>query len=148
MKKDGFTLIETMVSIFILTILFSVGLSQSKFKENVSHGMEETDCFYEIQNLISYGKAMCRAKNNNGEISIDSSKNEIRFIEGWDNIEKIIKLPEEIIIIDRYKIIQISFEGKIKQGYTIKLIDKSGKRQNIPISVGGDLITIEKSNSL
>lgn len=148
MKKDGFTLIETMVSIFILTILFSVEISQSQFKDNISHGIEKTDCFYEIQNLISYGKAICREKSNNGEIILDSSKNEIRFIEGWDNIEKIIKLPKEVIIIDRYKVIQISFEGKIMQGYTIKLIDRSREKQDIAISVGGDLITIKKSEFL
>jgi len=148
MKKDGFTLIETMASIFILAILFSVGISESKFGNNLAYGMEKTAYVYEIQNILSYGKAVCKEKNKYGKIVIDSSKNEIRFIEGWDNIEKIVKLPEEIIIINRYKSIQITSEGKIAQGVTIELIDKYREEQDITIGVGVDLITIKDGKFL
>ena len=143
MKKYGFTLIETVVSIFILTILLSVGMSQSTFGNNLAYSMEKAACVYEIQNILSYGKAVCKEKNKYGKIVIDSSKNEIRFIEGWDDIEKIVKLPTEIIIINKYKSIQITSEGKIAQGITIQLIDKYRERQDITISVGVDLITIK-----
>jgi len=142
-KKDGFTLIETTVSIFILTILLSVGMSQSTFGNNLAYSMEKAACVYEIQNILSYGKAVCKEKNKYGKIVIDSSKNEIRFIEGWDDIEKIVKLPTEIIIINKYKSIQITSEGKIAQGITIELIDKYRERQDITIGVGVDLITIK-----
>ena len=148
MKKDGFTLIETTVSIFILTVLFSVGISQSTFGNNLVYSMEKTACVYEIQNILSYGKAVCKEKNKYGKIVIDSSKNEIRFIEGWDDIEKIVKLPTEIIIINKYKSIQITSEGKIAQGITIELIDKYRERQDITISVGVDLITIKDGEFL
>ena len=148
MKKYGFTLIETVISIFILTILISVGLSESKFGNNLAYVMEKTSYVYEIQNILSYGKAVCKEKNKYGKIVIDSSKNEIRFIEGWDNIEKIVKLPEEIIIINRYKSIQITSEGKIAQGVTIELIDKYREEQDITIGVGVDLITIKDGKFL
>jgi prepilin-type N-terminal cleavage/methylation domain-containing protein len=148
MKKDGFTLIETTISIFILTVLLSVGMSQSTFGNNLAYSMEKAACVYEIQNILSYGKAMCKEKNKYGKIVIDSSKNEIRFIEGWDNIEKIVKLPTEIIIINKYKSIQITSEGKIAQGITIELIDKYRERQDITISVGVDLITIKDGKFL
>jgi len=147
-KKDGFTLIETTVSIFILTVLFSVGMSQSTFGNNLAYSMEKTACVYEIQNILSYGKAVCKEKNKYGKIVIDSSKNEIRFIEGWDDIEKVVKLPKEIIIVNKYKSIQITSEGKIAQGITIQLIDKYRERQDITISVGVDLITIKDGEFL
>jgi len=147
-KKDGFTLIETTVSIFILTILLSVGMSQSTLGNNLTYSMEKASCVYEIQNILSYGKAVCKEKNKYGKIVIDSSKNEIRFIEGWDDIEKIVKLPTEIIIINKYKSIQITSEGKIAQGITIELIDKYRERQDITISVGVDLITIKDGEFL
>jgi len=147
-KKDGFTLIETIISIFILTVLFSVGISQSTFGNNLVYSMEKTACVYEIQNILSYGKAVCKEKNKYGKIVIDSSKNEIRFIEGWDNIEKVVKLPTEIIIVNKYKSIQITSEGKIAQGITIELIDKYRERQDITISVGVDLITIKDGEFL
>jgi len=147
-KKDGFTLMETIISIFILTVLFSVGISQSTFGNNLVYSMEKTACVYEIQNILSYGKAVCKEKNKYGKIVIDSSKNEIRFIEGWDNIEKVVKLPTEIIIVNKYKSIQITSEGKIAQGITIELIDKYRERQDITISVGVDLITIKDGEFL
>ena len=143
MKKDGFTLIETIISIFILTVLFSVGISQSTFGNNLVYSMEKTACVYEIQNILSYGKAVCKEKNKYGKIVIDSSKNEIRFIEGWDNIEKIVKVPKEVTMVLKIKSILISSEGKIAQGNTITLVDKYMEKQDITISVGGDLITIK-----
>jgi prepilin-type N-terminal cleavage/methylation domain-containing protein len=148
MKKFGFTLIETMISICILTILFSIGISQSKFGNNLIHDIEKTDYIYEIQNLISYGKAMCREKNKYGEIIIDSRKNEIKFVEGWDSIEKSIKLPKEVALIPKNKSMLIGPEGKIVQGNTITLVDNYKEKQDITISVGGDLITIKDGDFL
>jgi len=143
MKKDGFTLIETVVSIFILTILFSVGASLNKFGGNLSDDMKNTAYVYEIQNLFSYGKAVCREKNKYGKITVDSRKNEIRFIEGADKIEKIIKLPKEISIVDRYISIPITPNGKISKGTTIQLVDDYREKQDITIGVGVDLIVIK-----
>ena len=145
MKKYGFTLIETVVSIFILTFLFSIGMSISKLGSDLSHDMKNTSYVYEIQNLLSYGKAVCKDKNKYGKITVKSSENEISFIEGWDNIEKIIKLPQEIKIINNDISVLITSSGKISQGNTIKLIDKYGQRQDITIGVGVDLIVIKES---
>ena len=74
MKKNGFTLIETVVSIFILTILFSVGISLNKFASNLSKDMKNTAYVYEIQNLLSYGKAVCREKNKYGKMIMALSR--------------------------------------------------------------------------
>ena len=148
MKKYGFTLIETVVSIFIITILFSVGISLSKFGSNLSHDMENTAYVYEIQNLLSYGKAVCMEKNKYGKITVKSSENKLRFIEGWDNIEKIINLPKEIKIISNDISVLITPDGRISQGNTIKLIDKYGQRQDITIGVGVDLIVIKDGDFL
>lgn len=143
MRKYGFTLIEIVVSIFILTILFSLCLSLSKFKKNLSDDIENTGYIYEIQNLLSYGKAVCKEKNKYGKITVKASENEIRFIEGLDNIEKIIKLPKEIKIINNDISVLITPDGKISKGNTIKLIDECRRRQDITIGVGVDLIVIK-----
>jgi len=148
MQKDGFTLIETVVSIFILTFLFSIGISISKLGSDLSHEIKNISYLYEIQNLLSYGKAVCKDKNKYGKITVKSSENEISFIEGWDNIEKIIKLPQEIKIINNDISVLITSSGKISQGNTIKLIDKYGQRQDITIGVGVDLIVIKESESV
>lgn len=148
MKKNGFTLIETIVSIFILTILFSVGTSLNKLGNNLSKDMKNTAYVYEIQNLLSYGKAVCREKNKYGKITIDSRKNQIRFIEGADNIEKIIKMPKEISINEeRHQSIFITPDGKISRGITIELIDDYKEKYDITIGVGVDLIVIKNGEA-
>lgn len=143
MKKDGFTLIEMVVSIFILTILFNVGISLNKFGSNLLDDMKNTACVYEIQNILSYGKAVCRDKNKYGKITVDSRKNEIRFVAEAGKIEKIINLPKEISIVDRYTSILITPDGKISNGTTIALVDEHREKQDITIGVSVDLIVIK-----
>ena len=145
MKTYGFTLIETVVSIFIITILFSVGISLSKFGNDLSYNMENTAYVYEIQNVLSYGKAVCMDQNKCGEITVKSNANEIRFIGGEGKIEKVINLPKEIKIISNDVCILITQSGKISKGNTIKLVDNYGEKQTITIGVGVDLIVIKES---
>lgn len=147
MKKYGFTLIETVVSIFILTILLSVGLSLSKLGRNLAIDMENTEYVYEIQNVLSYGKAVCRENNKYGKITVKSSENKICFVGGEGSIEKIINLPKEIKIISEDISVLITPDGKISKGNTIKLVDKYGERQDITIGVGVDLIVIKDGES-
>ncbi|EKQ58194.1 MULTISPECIES: prepilin-type N-terminal cleavage/methylation domain-containing protein [unclassified Clostridium] len=143
MRKQGFTLIETIVCIFILIILFNVGIALSKWSNSMSSDIKYSGNVYEIQNLLTYGKAVCREKNKYGKITVKSSKNEIRFVEGWDNIEKVIVLPSEIKIISEDISTLVTPEGGISKGATIKLLYKNGERVDITIRVGVDLIVIK-----
>lgn len=142
-RKSGFTLIEIIISIFIITILFGIGTSINKWKSSLSSDMKYSGYVYEIQSLLSYGKAICKEKNRYGKVTVKSNKNEIRFVEGWDNIEKIIALPKEIRIISEDISVLITPEGKISSGSTIKLLDSKGERQDITIRVGVDSIVIK-----
>lgn len=141
MKENGFTLIETIASIFILMILFSIGLTLYKFKSNLQVDMEAASYVYEIQNLLSYGKATCKEKNKYGRVTVDRINNEIRFEEGWDSIEKKILLPSEIRLFSNNPSFLIKSDGKIEQGSTIILLDKFGEKYFIKVRVGIDLIS-------
>ena len=150
MKKCGFTLIETVVSIFILTILFSTGVSLSEMGNKLSHDMENTAYVYEIQNLLSYGKAVCMETNKSGKIVVNPSENNIYFIDTWDNVKskKTVDLPKKIRIFAKNKSIKIDRDGKMTQGNTITLLDNYGERQDITIGVGVDLIVIKDGDFL
>ncbi|WP_297422210.1 prepilin-type N-terminal cleavage/methylation domain-containing protein [Clostridium sp.] len=148
MRKQGFTLLETIVCIFILIILFNVGIALSKWSNSLSSDIKYSGNVYEIQNLLTYGKAVCREKNRYGKITVKSSKNEIRFVEGWDNIEKVINLPSEIKIISEDISALVTPEGKINKGATIKLLYKNGERVDITIRVGVDLIVIKNDTAI
>lgn len=143
MKKDGFTLIEMIVSIFILLIVFGITTSLSKLNFNIQRNIKYDEYVYEIQNVLSYGKAVCCDKNKYGKITTVAKKNQIRFVEGIDNIEKVIILPKEIKIINDDVSIFIKPNGKIEQGATIKLKDDYGEKRYITIGVGIDRIDIK-----
>lgn len=142
MKRPGFTLIETMVSIYILTIVLFTGISLSKFGLSMNSQMKNSEFIYEIQNLVSYGKAVCREKNKNGKIAIELSENQLRFVEGWDGIEKIVKIPKEIEMYSTYKNIWINPYGKISTGGRMELKDKYGRKTVIKVDVTTDDMNI------
>lgn len=144
MKKDGFTLIEVVVSLFILSILFGTGISLGKLGGNIYYDINIDSYIYEVQNLLSYGKAVCNEKNQYGKFNINTRTNEIAFIAGWDKIEKIIALPKDIKFQKNLNVF-VTPEGKIEQGNTITLIDKNGDKYEITIRVGVDLIVIKET---
>jgi prepilin-type N-terminal cleavage/methylation domain-containing protein len=144
MKREGFTLIETIISIFILTILFSVGISLNKLAINLSNNMENTACIYEIQNILTYGKAICREKNKYGKIIIDPYTKKISFIEATDKIEKTFNIPENISMDGKYRSIFITPNGKISRGTSIVLIDNHMEKEIITVGVGVDYIDVKE----
>lgn len=144
MKKDGFTLIEVVVSLFILVILFGTGISLGKLGSNIYYDITIDSYVYEVQSLLSYGKALCKEKNQYGKFNINTKTNEIAFIERWDNIEKTIVLPKDIKFQKNLTVF-VTPEGKIEQGNTITLIDKNGNKYEITIRVGVDLIVIKET---
>ena len=67
-RKTGFTLIETIASISILLIFMSISISMYKLKASLESDINVTDYIYEIQNLITYGKSVCKEKENYGKL--------------------------------------------------------------------------------
>lgn len=141
-RKRGFTLIETIASISILLIFMSISISMYKFKKSLESDINVTNYIYEIQNLITYGKSVCKEKENYGKIVVNKKDNNIRFVENWDNIEKNIDLPNDLKLISQFTV-YITPQGKLEKGNTISLLDKDKKRYDITIGVGVDIITIK-----
>lgn len=141
-RKRGFTLIETIASISILLIFMSISISMYKLKASLESDINVTDYIYEIQNLITYGKSVCKEKENYGKIIVSTKDNNIRFVENWDNIEKSVNLPYDLKVISQFTV-YITPQGKLEKGNTISLLDKDKKRYEITIGVGVDIITIK-----
>ncbi|SFC96370.1 type II secretion system protein [Clostridium uliginosum] len=146
MKKKGFTLIEVVVSMAIISILFGATLSLSKMSSNISNDIKFENSLYEIENLLSYAKAYCKKNNMAGEIQIDSSRNQIIFFENSSHVIKRLILPEEAKLTYNKECLDISSRGHIKRGLTILVQDKWSKTHNITIRVGIDLIDIKDND--
>ena len=79
-RKRGFTLIETIASISILLIFMSISISMYKLKASLESDINVTDYIYEIQNLITYGKSVCKEKENYGKIIVSTKDNNIDLL--------------------------------------------------------------------
>ena len=67
-KSRGFTLLETVISIFIITIIFTTVSSIGAMKENIENDIEHDSDMYEIQNMLVLSKAACRKNDLTGYI--------------------------------------------------------------------------------
>lgn len=143
MKRKGFSLIETIASISIILIFMSISMSMYKLKTSLEEDIDISNYIYEVQNLITYGKSVCKTKDKYGKIIVDIKENNIRFIESWDNIEKRVQLSKNIKVISQLTI-YITSEGKMEKGATISLLDKEKKCYNLSIGVGVDTITVKE----
>lgn len=141
-KRKGFTLIETIANIAIISIIFSVSIPIYKFKTAVKNDIYISSYLYEIQSLITYGKSICKENEEYGKLVVNSKENNVKFIENWHHIEKTIQLPSSIRLVSQFTI-YITPKGKLESGNTISLLDNENNRHDITIGVGVDTITIK-----
>ncbi|MBW6410928.1 prepilin-type N-terminal cleavage/methylation domain-containing protein [Clostridium weizhouense] len=144
MRKKGFTLIELVISIAIITIIFAVSISLSKMNSRIYNDIRYESLLYEIEDIISYSKAYCKNNNTSGEIQIDNKLNEISFSQNDDKKIKKVTLPKDINLIVKNEILNIGSNGHIKNGLCISVEDKYHECYDITIRVGVDLVTIKK----
>ncbi|MGL5354642.1 MAG: type II secretion system protein, partial [Clostridium sp.] len=90
MKKRGYTLIELVAVMAILSILLGSGFTIVSIMRNLKNEVEFDYSIGEISNILSYGKAYCRKNNTSGEIIIDSVGNTISF----KNNRTIVRIAE------------------------------------------------------
>ncbi|GAA0075940.1 hypothetical protein UT300005_03180 [Clostridium sp. CTA-5] len=146
MKKKGFTLIEVVISIAIISIIFTVSISLSKMNSRISNDIKYESVLYEIENIISYSKLYCKKNNTPGEIQIDNKLNEIAFYQKSDNKIKKVTLPKDIRLVMKNESLNIGSNGHIKNGLCITVEDKYNECYDITIRVGVDLVTIKKNS--
>lgn len=139
MKKKGFTLIESSISILILIILLSISVSSYIEINRIMTNIKLNQANYEIIDLLVYGKKYCRKYNTYGNFEINMEKKKIVFfIHGTKTIKE-AELPEEFIFNRKMKL-TVKNNGKITTGETIVIKSRQNKEHVITIRVGVDLI--------
>lgn len=143
-KVDGFTLIETIVTLSIVTLIFTSITSFGIMKGNIEKEIEYDLDVYEIQNLLTLSKAKCKKDNIRGEILINTKNDEMYFCYGINGgkLFRKITLSNDSDYIGKNTNIYLNDRGTLTNATTI-YVKNSGEINNITIGVGVDTIRIK-----
>lgn len=143
-KLKGFTLLETVISIFIITLVFTAVTSLEIMKDNLENEMECNSDIYEVQNMLILSKAVCKKDNNKGHMLINTKGKEIYFYldSGGSSLFRKIKLSNNSDCLGKNINLYLTSRGKITSGTTIT-IKNAEEIENITIGGGVDTIKIK-----
>lgn len=145
MKENGFTLVEVVISIAILLILFTIGITSVKMFNTIENSINENSFLYEMTEILSYGKLYCKKNNTSGVIYIDNDKDEVRFVVASKEIKKItINDDMEFYSKPDDNKINLTSKGYINTATTLGLKGSSNNKYKITISVGNDIVNVYK----
>lgn len=143
MKKKGYTLLEVIIVMAILTILIPIvirGTETYRFIDNITSKSLKSD----IANLISFAKQYSYNTGNAGRLEINLSKGEIAFIdvksELTKNVVAKVTLPKGYSFVEDYYIF-VSSKGVVSSD-SIMFKSLTGEQHKVTISVGIDLVNI------
>ena len=144
-SQKGFTLLETIISIFILIIIFTTATSIGIMKKNIESDMNKDSDIYEIQNLMTLSKAQCRKENADGVVLIDKKNNELNFYseKRMRSPLKKITLTSESDYLGNNSNMRLSNKGRFSNGTTIYVKNDNNQVSSITIGVGVDTIKIK-----
>jgi len=138
MKKAGFTLIEVLIALSIITALFGCSLINVKNYAAIGNKMDVEIFGNSLVNFIVTSKKYCRDKNTGGYLYFLTSKNTIQLSCNSDIIKK-VKMPEgfsDLYINRAGSKISIDNKGFTSDACTIRFKDRCGGAHYITISVG------------
>lgn len=149
MNKKGYTLIEIIAVLAILSIIFSTGYCGYKYFRNKKIELSVNQELYEVEETLSYGLSYCASKKIKGEFVIRDYGNYMRVIfkENAGEVIKSTKLDgvlglKNISYYPVERVLEINGDGYITSD-TITLESKeSGKEYELKTAVGVTTISI------
>ena len=150
MKRKGYTLIELIVVLSIMSILSTLAIGGGMYFKDKGEVLTFENSIYEVKSLLSFAKSYCRKNKIEGDILIDKNGESITFNVNNKNhgIIKKITLNKDIKVGSNFKsgINKINKEGFITGAGTITLNYKNIKVVKITISVGNDIIRVNDND--
>ncbi|MBD7910031.1 type II secretion system protein [Clostridium cibarium] len=154
MKKRGFTLIEIIAVIGVLSVIFSIGIASIKQFKTRYKQIEISNFLYETIDMISYGKSYCASNDLSGNVKLINNNDYLQVYLIADNkVIKNIKIKEVLRIkpFDNEEEIR-NINLRINEfGYveptTIKFINEKLEEFIITVQVGGNVILVKEGGS-
>ncbi|WP_195987718.1 type II secretion system protein [Clostridium sp. D53t1_180928_C8] len=138
--KKGYTLIEVILVLAIITILILPTLNIAKSYKDITSRIKGKGIMTEISNLISYSKYYCKHNESYGEIEINNNEGKIIFKDTSEKgtVVKSISLQDGFKFTSNNRL-DINKLGHIKSD-TIRIIDKDGNVYRVTIATGIDTV--------
>lgn len=140
--RRGFTMIEVIAVIAILSIIFVFGGASISYYKKLNRDIEVENFLASFKHIITEGKISAIDTESNLKIKIENSNKKIKLMNGHEELNS-IEMPE-YIQLNRNGIIDITSEGQAKADTTILDNTKDKEKYFISIRVGVDYINIEK----
>lgn len=138
MKKPGFTLIEVLAALSIMTIVFGCSLINVKNYTAICNRMDAEVFGNSLVNFIVSSKKYCRDNNTGGYIYFLAGKNTIQLTCNSSVVRK-IRMPEgfsDLYINRTVSYIYLDNKGFTSDACTIRFKDRKGVAHYITVSVG------------
>lgn len=146
-KKTGFTIIELIVVIFIITIVITGGLGMIASFQKIREKENINNAIYEVVDTLSYAKAYCRKNSREGVVGINTKEDFIDFsFDRYNYKFKKVYMPKDIKLVSNFTSgtkIKISKDGYINNSGSIEVRYKKKTVATITVSVGNDIINIK-----
>lgn len=144
MKKAGFTVLETIVSLFIILIVFSCAAAGGKVEKSIYKDIESEGFIYEMHDFLTYAKLKSMQEGEIGKIVTIPANNKIYYYEYDDSrIMQTLNVPYGMKIIKGTTLIPISSEGRLNKAGTIEFQNYFNEFKRVKIRVGVDYINFE-----
>lgn len=140
--RRGFTIIEVIAVIAILSIIFVFGGASINYYKKLNRDIEVENFLASFKHIVTEGKISAIDTESNLKIKIENSNKKIKLMNGHEELNS-IEMPE-YIQLNRNGIIDITSEGQAKADTTILDNTKDKEKYFISIRVGVDYINIEK----
>lgn len=151
MKRKGYTLVELIVSLAIVSIVCSIGFMGTNIYKEFSYQMGKKHLFYEIEDTLTYGKKYLDEKNKYGIFSIEDKGDRINVsvkVNGQSirevEFKKYVSLYYENYIEQKsLETLAIDSNGNI-ESKTIFFQDKNGARNILAVTVSGNYTSLRE----
>lgn len=151
MRRKAFTLVELIASLAIISIIFTIGFGGVKIYKDIAYEIEKQHLFYEIEDILSYGKKYLNENNKDGVFSIEDKGDTINVsvkVNGRSvrevEFKKCISLYYRNYIEQKTLETLIIYANGNIESKTIFFQDKNGVRNILTITVSGNYTSIRE----
>jgi prepilin-type N-terminal cleavage/methylation domain-containing protein len=146
--RKGFTLIEIIMVIAIMSIVSGVSVLSLRYYKTVNNSLDADYYCNAVVNFINNSKMYCRENSCSAIVNFDKGKNQIKLVNGFNMVNKLM-LKDKITLFSftgrvNNTYIVIDSKGYSNDAFTIILKDNNSIKHEITMRVGTAYVKIKE----